>query len=435
MASARRAALLGAKVGLIEFNSLGGTCVNVGCVPKKVMWYCAQVSDAIHLYSNSYGFEAEVRNFHWAKLVKNRQAYISRIRDFYKRDLNNKKVEVIKGLARFLDERTIEVNGKHYTGDKILIAVGGTPTIPPITGAEHGIDSNGFFELEEQPERVAIIGAGYIAVEIAGILSKLGTKTYIYARGKSLLRSFDPLVVETLTEVMEKNGPTLHTHANVKRIAKEANNSITLYLDGGQTRNVDTVIWAVGRHPLTDAMDLPAAGIATDDEGYVKVNKYQQTNRENIYCVGDVVAGGAELAPTAVKAGRQLAEYLFNNKPSVNIDYGLVPTIVFSHPPIGKIGLTEPEAIEKYGTDSVKIYTSSFAPMYTAVANYRQPCRMKLVCTGPREKVVGLHGIGFSVDEMIQGFGVAMKMGATKADFDITTAVHPTGAEEFVTMT
>ncbi len=434
IASANRAARYGAKVALIEAKDLGGTCVNVGCVPKKVMWHGAQIAEAIHLYAKDYGFDAQLNGFDWSKLVESRQAYIGRIHQSYDRVLGNNKVEVIRGFAKFIDAKTVEVNGEHYTADHILIAVGGRPTIPAIPGAEYGIDSNGFFDLQAQPERVAVIGAGYIAVEIAGVLNALGTETHLFCRKESPLRSFDPMVIDTLMEVMAAEGPTLHTHSVPKSIVKEANGSLTLHLENGAQQNVDQVIWAIGRHPATDAINLAATGVATDEKGYIKVDEYQQTNVTGIYCVGDIMAGGIELTPVAVKAGRQLSERLFNHKPDAKMDYNLVPTVVFSHPPIGTIGLTEPEAIAKFGEDNVKVYQSSFTAMYTAVTQHRQPCRMKLVCVGPDEKVVGLHGIGFTVDEMIQGFAVAMKMGATKADFDAVVAIHPTGSEEFVTM-
>ncbi len=434
IASANRAAMYGAKVGLIEAKELGGTCVNVGCVPKKVMWHGAQIAEAIHLYAKDYGFDVDVKNFDWAKLVESRQAYIGRIHESYDRVLGNNKIEVIKGFAKFIDAKTVEVNGEHYTADHILIAVGGQPSIPNVPGAEYGIESNGFFDLNEQPKRVAVVGAGYIAVEIAGVLNALGSETHLFVRKESPLRTFDPMIIETLTEVMAAEGPTLHTNSIPKEVVKETDGSLTLHLENGQSQNVDTLIWAIGRHPSTEAINLQAAGVETNERGYIKVDEYQETSVKGIYCVGDIMEGGIELTPVAVKAGRQLSERLFNNKTDAKMDYTLVPTVVFSHPPIGTIGLTEPEAVKQYGAENVKVYKSGFTAMYTAVTAHRQPCRMKLVCAGPDEKVVGLHGIGFTVDEMIQGFGVAMKMGATKADFDSVVAIHPTGSEEWVTM-
>ncbi|MGJ8581290.1 MAG: glutathione-disulfide reductase [Psychromonas sp.] len=434
IASANRASMHGAKVAIIEAKDLGGTCVNVGCVPKKVMWHGAQVAEAINLYSEDYGFDVDVKAFNWARMVENRQAYIGRIHESYDRVLGNNKVEVIKGFATFVDKNTVEVDGKQYTAQHITIATGGRPTIPNIPGAELGIDSNGFFDIVEQPKRVAIVGAGYIAVEIAGVLSALGTETHLFVRKESPLRSFDPLIVDTLVEVMAEEGPTLHTHSTPKEVTKEDDGSITLHLENGQSHNVDTLIWAIGRHPTTDKINLAVTGVETNDAGYIKVDEYQETNIPGIYCVGDIMENGVELTPVAVKAGRQLSERLFNNKPEAKMDYDLIPTVVFSHPPIGTIGVSEPEAIEQYGKENVKVYQSGFTAMYSAITKHRQPCKMKLVCAGDDEVVVGLHGIGFAVDEMIQGFSVAMKMGATKADFDNVVAIHPTGSEEFVTM-
>ncbi|PJC85090.1 glutathione-disulfide reductase [Vibrio sp. HA2012] len=434
IASANRAAIRGAKVALIEARELGGTCVNVGCVPKKVMWHGAQIAEAIKLYADDYGFDVDLKSFNWHKLVENREAYIKRIHESYNRVLGNNKIHVIKGFAKFIDNRTVEVNGEQYTAEHILIATGGQPAIPDIPGAEYGIDSNGFFELNEQPGRVAVVGAGYIAVEIAGVLNALGCETHLFVRKGSKLRSFDPMIIQTLHEVMDAEGPKVHTHSIPKKVEKENDGSLTLYHENGTSHNVDTIIWAIGRNPATDALNLEAAGVDTDARGYVKVDEYQQTTAEGVYCVGDIMQGGIELTPVAVKAGRLLSERLFNNKPDAKMDYELVPTVVFSHPPIGTIGLTEPAAKEKYGEENIKVYTSAFTAMYTAVTQHRQPCKMKLVCLGEEEKVIGLHGIGFAVDEMIQGFAVAMKMGATKADFDAVVAIHPTGSEEWVTM-
>ncbi len=434
IASANRASMYGAKVAIIEAKDLGGTCVNVGCVPKKVMWHGAQVAEAINLYAKDYGFDIEVKSFNWAKMVENRQAYIGRIHDSYDRVLGNNNVAVIKGFATFVDKNTVLVDGKQYRAKHITIATGGRPNIPNIPGAEFGIDSNRFFDLIEQPKRVAVVGAGYIAVEIAGVLSALGTETHLFVRKESPLRSFDPLIIDTLVEVMQAEGPTLHTHCTPKEVIKESDGSLTLHLENGESYTVDCLIWAIGRHPATDSINLSVTGVETNERGYVKVDAYQETNIPGIYCVGDIMAGGVELTPVAIKAGRQLSERLFNNKPDAKMDYDLIPTVVFSHPPIGTIGLTEQQAIEQYGDKNVKVYQSGFTAMYTAVTQHRQPCKMKLVCAGENEVVVGLHGIGFTVDEMIQGFAVAMKMGATKADFDATVAIHPTGSEEFVTM-
>ncbi|RAT11359.1 glutathione-disulfide reductase [Lonsdalea populi] len=433
IASINRAAMYGKKCALIEAKYLGGTCVNVGCVPKKVMWHAAQIAEAIHHYGPDYGFDVTVNGFNWDTLVKNRSAYIDRIHHSYDNVLGKNQVEVIRGFARFVDAHTVAVNGETITADHILIATGGRPTLPDVPGAQYGISSDGFFELDALPRRVAVVGAGYIAVEIAGVLNALGAETHLFVRKYAPLRQFDPLIVETLVEVMKAEGPSLHTESTPKAVVKNADGSLTLQLEDGKTQTVDCLVWAIGRQPATDNLNLEAAGVALDNRGYVKVDKFQNTNVPGIYAVGDNT-GAVELTPVAVAAGRRLSERLFNNKPNEHLDYSNIPTVVFSHPPIGTVGMTEPQARAKYGDEQVKVYQSSFTAMYTAVTQHRQPCRMKLVCVGPEEKVVGVHGIGFGVDEMLQGFAVAVKMGATKQDFDNTVAIHPTGAEEFVTM-
>ena len=439
IASINRAASYGKKCAIIEVKHLGGTCVNVGCVPKKVMFYGAQVAEAINNYAPAYGFDVEVKKFDYAKLVESRQAYIGRIHTSYNNVLAKNNVDVLNGFARFKDTKTIEVSyadgsTELVTADHILIATGGRPSIPAVKGAEYGIDSNGVFALNELPKRVAVVGAGYIAVELAGVLTSLGSETHLFVRQHAPLRNQDPLIVETLVEVLAQDGIQLHTKALPEEVVKNADGSLTLKLQDGRETIVDTLIWAIGREPATDVINLEVTGVKTNSRGQIIVDKYQNTNVPGIYAVGDIIEGGIELTPVAVAAGRRLSERLFNNKPNEHLDYNLVPTVVFSHPPIGTVGLTEPQAIEQYGEENVKVYKSSFTAMYTAVTEHRQPCRMKLVCVGKEEKIVGLHGIGFGVDEMIQGFAVAIKMGATKADFDNTVAIHPTGSEEFVTM-
>ncbi|MDO9950584.1 glutathione-disulfide reductase [Glaesserella parasuis] len=439
IASINRAASYGKKCAIIEAKHLGGTCVNVGCVPKKVMFYGAQIAEAINRYAPDYGFDVTVNRFDYRKLVESRQAYIGRIHTSYNNVLARNNVDVIRGFAKFVNKNTVEValadgGVEQITADHILIATGGRPSRPAIKGAEYGIDSEGVFALDDVPKRVAVVGAGYIAVELAGVLNSLGAETHLFVRQHGPLRTFDPLIVETLLEVMHQDGIQLHTHAIPQEVVKNADGSLTLKLENAEEQSVDCLVWAIGREPATDVINLDAAGVATNERGFVKVDKFQNTNVEGIYAVGDIIEGGIELTPVAVAAGRRLSERLFNNRPNEHLDYNLVPTVVFSHPPIGTIGLTEPKAVEQYGAENVKVYKSSFTPMYSAVTQHRQPCRMKLVCVGKEEKIVGLHGIGFGVDEMMQGFAVAIKMGATKADFDNTVAIHPTGSEEFVTM-
>lgn len=433
IASVNRAAMHGRRCALIEAKELGGTCVNVGCVPKKVMWHAAQVAEAIRHYGPDYGFDTTLNRFDWAALVKNRTAYIERIHASYATGLDKNKVDVIRGHARFVDARTIAVNGERMTADHILVATGGHPVRPDIPGAEHGLDSDGFFALQALPRRTAVVGAGYIAVELAGVLNALGSDTHLFVRRHAPLRNFDPLLADTLVEVMRAEGPQLHTHASPTAVHRNADGSLTLELAHGEQHQTDCLIWAIGRAPHTAGLGLDAAGVTLNERGYVAVDKYQNTSVPGIYAVGDVT-GQVELTPVAVAAGRRLAERLFNNKPDEHLDYANIPSVVFSHPPIGTVGLTEPEARAQYGDAAVKVYQSAFTAMYTAVTQHRQPARMKLVCVGADERIVGIHGIGHGMDEILQGFAVALKMGATKRDFDDTMAIHPTAAEEFVTM-
>ena len=433
IASANRAAMRGARAAIVEAKHMGGTCVNVGCVPKKAMWFGAQVAEAIHKYSPDYGFDVTVNTFDWARLVASRDAYIKRIHGSYDRVLANNDVTVINGFATFVDANTIDVNGTRYTADHISIATGGFPTIPDIEGAEFGIDSNGFFSLAEQPKRAVVVGAGYIAVELAGVFQSLGTETKLAVRKHAPIRSFDTMLSETLVEMMQHDGIEILTHSVPSSVTKNADGSLVLHFENGASVETDCVVWAIGRTPATDKLNLEATGVQRDARGYIPVNEHHETNVPGIYALGDII-GKVELTPVAVKAGRILAERLFNGMTDVVMDYENVPTVVFSHPVIGTMGLTEQQAVDKYGTDEVTVYTSSFAAMYTALTAHRQMTKMKLVCAGADERVVGIHGIGLGMDEILQGFGVAMKMGATKADFDACVAIHPTSAEEFVTM-
>ena len=435
--SINRAASYGKKCAIIEAEQLGGTCVNWGCVPKKVMWYGAHVAETIHKFAPDYGFDVELKGFDFQKLVQSRQQYIENIHRAYDNNLAKNGVEVIKGFAKFVDTNTVEVNGEHITADHILIATGGHPIKPNIKGSEHGIDSDGFFKLNHLPKRVAIVGAGYIAVEIAGVLNSLGSEVHLYVRKHSPLRTFDHTIVETLLIEMEQAGVHLHTNSVIDEVNKNADDSLSLSVNDDSEGHVDTVdclIWAIGRAPSIDNINLQVTGVATTDDDKIKVDKFQNTNVDGIYAVGDIIENSVDLTPVAIAAGRRLSERLFNGKLDEHLSYDLIPTVIFTHPPIGTIGLSEIDAVSQFGKDNIKCYSSSFTDMFSAVTQHRQKCTMKLVCLGEDEKVIGLHGIGFGVDEMIQGFAVAIKMGATKADFDNTVAIHPTGSEEFVTM-
>lgn len=433
IATMNRASEYGAKTAVIESNLLGGTCVNIGCVPKKIMWYAASVKDAISKYGPDYGFTSKETEFDFQTLLKNREAYIDRSRNSYQAGFERRNVEVIEGHARFIDAHTLEVNGEEIRAKHILIATGAKPSYPDIPGKELGETSDDFFAWEELPKKVAVVGAGYIAVELAGVMHTLGTDVHLFTRYDRPLRSYQSEIVQVLLDEMEKDGPTFRGYSTPQEVKENSDGTFNLLFEDGYSDNFDKVIWAIGREANVDSLNLEAAGVQTDLYGFIEVDDYQNTSTDHVYAVGDV-AGKHMLTPVAIAAGRRLSERLFNNKPTEKLDYHNIPTVIFSHPPIGTVGLTEEEAIEQYGQAEVKTYSSTFGSMYTAVTEHRQSVKMMLICQGPDEQVVGLHGIGFGVDEMIQGFAVAIKMGATKADFDNTVAIHPTGAEEFVTM-
>ena len=432
-ATMNRAAMHGAKAAVIEGNIIGGTCVNVGCVPKKVMWYGAQVSETLKNYAADYGYTIGETSFDFKTLRKNREAYIERSRQAFSNNFNRNGVDYIEGYARFVDKNTVEVNGEHIRAKHIVIATGSYAFIPNVPGSELGGTSDDVFAWEELPESVSIIGAGYIAVELAGVLHALGVKTDLFVRKGGPLRGFDQGIVEVLVEEMKKNGQPLHTHKVPQKLEKLDNGDIQIYFEDGTTHTSQKVIWAVGRKANIQQLNLEAAGVELTERGFIQVDEYQNTTTPGIYALGDV-SGEKELTPVAIKAGRTLAERLFNGKTVAKMDYELIPTVVFSHPAIGSIGLTQEQAEAKYGAENIKVYESNFAGMYSAITVHRQMTKLKLITLGEEERVIGLHGIGEGVDEMIQGFAVALKMGATKADFDATVAIHPTASEEFVTM-
>ena len=432
-ATMNRAAMHGAKAAVIEGNIIGGTCVNVGCVPKKVMWYGAQVSETLKNYAADYGYTIGETSFDFKTLRKNREAYIERSRQAFSNNFNRNGVDYIEGYARFVDKNTVEVNGEHIRAKHIVIATGSYAFIPNVPGSELGGTSDDVFAWEELPESVSIIGAGYIAVELAGVLHALGVKTDLFVRKGGPLRGFDQGIVEVLVEEMKKNGQPLHTHKVPQKLEKLDNGDIQIHFEDGTTHTSQKVIWAVGRKANVQQLNLEVAGVELTERGFIQVDEYQNTTTSGIYALGDV-SGEKELTPVAIKAGRTLAERLFNGKTDAKMDYELIPTVVFSHPAIGSIGLTQEQAEAKYGAENIKVYQSTFAGMYSAITVHRQMTKLKLITLGEEEKVIGLHGIGEGIDEMIQGFAVAVKMGATKADFDATVAIHPTASEEFVTM-
>jgi glutathione reductase (NADPH) len=431
LAHAQRAAEYGARAAVIEYGPLGGTCVNVGCVPKKVMWYAAETRHHLE-HAADYGFNVDVGGHDWASLKSRRDAYVTRLNGIYENNLDRRGVDYIQGAARFVDPHTLAVGDDHYRADRIVIATGGRPMVPDIPGAAHGIVSDDFFTLEERPERVLIAGSGYIAVELGGVFNALGSDVRIVVRKDGIVRSFDAMLGEEVMEAMDNAGIHFDTRVIPASIELLDGGLVMIAEDGRRFGPVDCVLWAIGREPNSDTLDLDKAGVETDGQGFIPVDKFQQTNVEHIFAIGDVT-GAQALTPVAIAAGRRLADRIYGKMAGRHLDYKLVPTVIFSHPPMGTVGMSEAEARAEYG-DAVKIYLSRFTPMYYALGEKKQVSVMKLITAGDDERIVGCHVIGDGADEMMQGFAVAIKMGATKKDFDDTVAIHPTSAEEFVTM-
>ncbi|HEY2274585.1 MAG TPA: glutathione-disulfide reductase [Steroidobacteraceae bacterium] len=433
LAAAQRAAEYGARAVLIESGRLGGTCVNVGCVPKKIMWNAAELGGALH-DARDYAFRLDERGHDWQSLKHKRDAYIAKLNDIYAANLARRKVELLRGRASFLDARTVSAAGRSLSAPHVIIATGGRPEVPRVPGAELGITSDDFFELETLPPRVLVAGGGYIAVELSGIFAGLGAQTTLALRGAAPLRTFDPMVAEASLAMLREAGVTVVTDIAPGSIARDADGAlIATFADGRSIGPFDRLLWAVGRQATVADLALERAGVRLDASGFIATDLYQATSADGVYAIGDVT-GRAQLTPVAIAAGRRLADRLFGGQAGRHLDYDNIPTVIFGHPPIGTVGLTEPAARARYGHDAVKVFRSSFVSLYHAVTEARPRTEMKLVTLGPEQRIVGLHVVGAGADEMLQGFAVALRMGATKKDFDDTVAIHPTSAEEFVTM-
>jgi len=431
LAHAQRAAEYGARAGVIEYGPLGGTCVNVGCVPKKVMWYAAETRHHLE-HAADYGFDIDVNGHDWTSLKARRDAYVTRLNGIYERNLDKRGVDHIEGAAQFVDPHTLAVGDEHYRAERIAIATGGRPMVPDIPGASYGIVSDGFFTLEERPQRVLIAGSGYIAVELGGVFNALGSDVNIVVRKDGIVRSFDAMLGDEVMLAMQTSGIRFDTRVIPASVEKTVDGLVMTSADGRRFGPADCVLWAIGREPNSDTLALDAAGVKTDAEGFIPVDKFQATNVEHIFALGDVT-GAQALTPVAIAAGRRLADRIYGGMEGRHLDYRLVPTVIFSHPPMGTVGMTEAEARSEYD-DAVKVYLSRFTAMYYALGEKKQTSVMKLITAGDDERIVGCHVIGDGADEMMQGFAVAIRMGATKKDFDDTVAIHPTSAEEFVTM-
>lgn len=432
LATVNRAASYGAKCLIVERDEvMGGTCVNRGCVPKKAMWYAANMAHGIH-DAKAYGFDVTPAKFDWPTFVSKREHYITNINNYYVKSLKAANVSSVHGTARLLDANTVDVDGKRYTANRILLAPGGEPVVPDIPGKEHASTSDDFFNMQTQPEKVLVLGAGYIAVELAGMLAALGSDVTLGVRTDRFLRQFDEMLYEQLASSMRDQGIKIETGFTAKGIEKTDAGLVTSGEAGQSLGPYDAIIFAIGRKPLTADLGLDLAGVEHDERGYIPVDKFQQTNVPSVYALGDVT-GQAELTPVAIAAGRRMADRLYDNQTDRYLDYSNIATVVFSHPPIGTVGLSESQAREQFG-DDVKVYNTSFTPMYATFTEHKTKTAMKLIVQGADEKVVGCHLIGRDADEMLQGFAVAIRMGATKQDFDDTVAIHPTSAEELVTM-
>jgi glutathione reductase (NADPH) len=432
LACAQRAAEYGARVMLVESHRLGGTCVNVGCVPKKIMWNAAQVAHAVH-DAHDYGFELSLARHDWGLLRRRRDAYIARLNEIYARNLDRRGVTLLRGHARLTSAQRVRVGERDYGAPHIVLATGGRPLVPDIPGAELGMVSDGFFELGSRPAGVAIVGSGYVAVEFAGVFSALGSHTTLVLRKDRLLGTFEPMLGETLMGIMRDEGVEFITQAAPNALVRTAAGQLELGVTGGRRLGpFDAVIWAVGRGPSAAELGLEELRVVRDEAGFVRTDKYQETNVSGLYAIGDLT-GRAQLTPVAIAAGRRLADRLFGGQPERLLDYENIATVIFSHPPVGTVGLTEAQARARHGNE-VKVYTCQFVPLYHAMTTRKPRTSMKLVTVGAEERVAGVHVVGAGADEMLQGFAVAVRMGATKRDFDDTVAIHPSSAEELVTM-
>ena len=429
LACAQRAAEYGARVLLAESARLGGTCVNVGCVPKKIMWNTANIAHALHDAAD-YGFDAGSHDHDWSRIKEKRDAYIVRLNEIYAQNLARRKVDWRAAHAEFISARQVRIGTEVCSAPKIVIATGGRPILPALPGAEHGITSDGFFDLHARPDSIAIVGSGYIAVEFAGIFAALGTRVTLVVRSSVLLRGFDSMLGTALLQALRDEGVEVLIEA-VPVALQAADKSLRL-ADGRVLGPFAAVLWAIGRQPNLQDLGIERAGVSRDAHGTLAVDKYQQTNVPGIFAIGDVT-GRALLTPVAIAAGRRLSDREFGGMAGRYLDYENIPTVIFSHPPIGTVGLSEAAARATFG-DGVRTYQASFLPLNHAMTSRKVPVQMKLVVTGPDERIVGLHVIGVGADEMLQGFAVAVRMGATKRDFDDTVAIHPTSSEELVTM-
>jgi glutathione reductase (NADPH) len=427
--AARMAAGHGARVAIVEDRYFGGTCVNVGCVPKKLYVYASQFSESF-AGSVGFGWKPGKQEFDWSTLVANKDKEINRLRGVYDRLLQESGVTVINGRGRLTDAHTVMVGDTKYNAERILVATGGWPFVPEVAGKEHIVTSNEIFNLKALPKRILIVGGGYIAVEFAGILHGLGVDVEIFERGNKVLRGFDEDIRDFLIQEMTNKGIKFHFNVSVDRIEKHGD-SFSVHTTEGKTVETDLVMYATGRVPNSSGLGLEALGVALDNLGAIKVNDDYQTNVASIYALGDVT-NRVNLTPVATAEGMALVSKLYANKVG-KVDYENIPTAVFSQPNIATVGLNEADARTKH-PDDIDIYKSVFKPMKNTLAGINEKTLMKMIVVRSTDKVVGMHMVGPDAGEIIQGMAVAIRAGATKAIFDSTIGIHPTAAEEFVTM-
>jgi glutathione reductase (NADPH) len=397
------------------------------------MFNASLISEFLHK-SHDYGYNPTTSKLDWNKLVIKRNNYIEKLRASYAQRFKQFNITPINGTGSFHDKNTILVNDTVYKAEHIIIATGGEPSLPNIQGIQHSIDSDGFFSLTRQPHKTAIIGSGYIGVELAGILNALGSETHLLMRGNRPLSRFDSMIGDTLQEIMLQQGISIHPNHKAHSINLHSDGKKSIVCHSGSIiSDIDVIICAVGRKPRTSNLNLDKIKVKYDANGLIRVDRYQNTSIKGIYAIGDVTNGPA-LTPVAIAAGRRLIDRLFGEQPKARLNYDNICSVVFSHPPAGSVGLSEQDALNKYNEKEIKIYQTRFNPMFDALSEDKTPTAMKLVTLGKKEKIIGLHVIGYGADEMLQGFGVAIKMGATKKDFDNTVAIHPTSSEELVTM-
>jgi len=428
--AARFAAGFGAKVAVVESRYLGGTCVNVGCVPKKLLVYGSHFAEEFE-QAKGFGWSLGEANFDWATLIANKDKEINRLNGIYRNLLVNSGVTLLEGHGKLVDPHQVEVNGQRYSAKHILIATGGWPQIPEIAGHEHAISSNEAFFLKELPKRILVVGGGYIAVEFAGIFNGLGADTQLLYRGDLFLRGFDGAVRKHLAEELTKQGLKLQFNSDIERIDKQADGSLKATLKDGRELIADCIFYATGRRPMLDNLGLENTGVKLDKNGFIEVDEQYQTAEPSILALGDVI-GRVQLTPVALAEGMAVARRLFKPEQYRPVDYNLIPTAVFSQPNIGTVGLTEEQAREQ-GHD-VTIFESRFRPMKLTLTECQEKTLMKLVVDARTDKVLGCHMVGPDAGEIVQGLAIALKAGATKQHFDETIGVHPTAAEEFVTM-